>query len=159
MGFWTRHLPVFVVILLLSETIADKEFWWMGQEGTFGQGSQVGLLPKIMFTLFLMSFSGPRSPRGGCIVTELPASRTRWTSRTRWGFNLWFAAQLGFPLNWVTGYLGRENFHSMFTFTFPDWNIHSVCFHLCMGFPTPVWDWATVKPEEKKDTFDEVAQN
>ena len=49
MGFWTRHLPVFVVILLLSETIADKEFWWMGQEGTFGQGSQVGLLPKIMF--------------------------------------------------------------------------------------------------------------
>lgn len=42
MGFWTRHLPVFVVILLLSETIADKEFWWMGQEGTFGQGSQVG---------------------------------------------------------------------------------------------------------------------
>ena len=45
MGFWTRHLPVFVVILLLSDTIADKEFWWMGQEGTFGQGSQVGLLP------------------------------------------------------------------------------------------------------------------
>ena len=42
MGFWTRHLPVFVVILLLSETNADKEFWWMGQEGTFGQGSQVG---------------------------------------------------------------------------------------------------------------------
>ena len=91
MGFWTRHLPVFVVILLLSETIADKEFWWMGQEGTFGQGSQVGLLPKIMFTPFLMNFSGPRSTRGGRIVTKLPASgtsRTSWTRWTRWGFYL-----------------------------------------------------------------------
>ena len=58
-----------------------------------------------------MNFSGPRSPRGGCIVTKLPASRTRWTrwtrwtSWTRWGFYLWSAAlvstQLGDWISWT----------------------------------------------------------
>ena len=36
-GLWGRHLVVFVG--LFSVLVADKEFWWMGQEGTFGQGS------------------------------------------------------------------------------------------------------------------------
>ena len=36
-GLWGRHLVVFVG--LFSVLVADKEFWWMGQEGTFGQGN------------------------------------------------------------------------------------------------------------------------
>merc|ERR1719500_1801232 len=39
-GLWGRHLVVFVG--LFSVLVADKEFWWMGQEGTFGQGSNQG---------------------------------------------------------------------------------------------------------------------
>ena len=30
------RLAVFVVILLVGNSAADKEFWWMGQDGTFG---------------------------------------------------------------------------------------------------------------------------
>merc|ERR550519_945201 len=44
-GLWgSRHLAVFVGFfsVFAGRSFADKEFWWMGQEGTFGQGSNQG---------------------------------------------------------------------------------------------------------------------
>ena len=37
-GLWGRYLGFFLA-LVVGNSLADKEFWWMGQEGTFGQGS------------------------------------------------------------------------------------------------------------------------
>ena len=45
-----RHLVVLVGMLLMGRScLADKEFWWMGQEGTFGQGNQVQTRKNLFY--------------------------------------------------------------------------------------------------------------
>ena len=102
MGFWTRHLPVFVVILLLSETIADKEFWWMGQEGTFGQGSQVGLLP-----LFPNELLRAKEPKGRLHRRQITSKRDKQNKVDKVGIlslicsTAWVSTQLGDWISWT----------------------------------------------------------
>ena len=78
LGLWDRHLVVFVGLLLLVGTsLADKEFWWMGQEGTFGQGSQVRNCGNLIFVKqyvdMMHYYSGTSSPTAGVwSITQLP---------------------------------------------------------------------------------------
>ena len=77
-GLWGRHLAVFVGLfsVLVGRSFADKEFWWMGQEGTFGQGSnQVRNVenPICSFRQCMMQHhSGSSSPTGVWSITQLP---------------------------------------------------------------------------------------
>ena len=43
------HLVVFLGMLMMGGSLADKEFWWMGQEGTFGQGNQVKTCKDLFY--------------------------------------------------------------------------------------------------------------
>ena len=74
-GLWGRHLVVFVG--LFSVLVADKEFWWMGQEGTFGQGSnQVRNCENPIFSFrhqcMIQHHSGSSGPTGVWCITKLP---------------------------------------------------------------------------------------
>ena len=79
-GLWGRHLVVFVGLfsVLGGRAFADKEFWWMGQEGTFGQGSsnQVRNCQNPIFSFrhqcMIQHHSGSSGPTGVWCITKLP---------------------------------------------------------------------------------------